>query len=746
MTQPYSQQPLSQLVTQAVQRLARFNGPTTAIKKGARVAQLRIKDTPETAAVFYPLLGDRYIIGRSSRTCDILIQNPVVSQTHCSLHRNSQNPQQFEIRDEDSTNGIYLNRKRLKSLVLKHGDIISLGPPELENATEITFHNPPSAWLNSLRYALYGAGLVTGLAFLGIFWASSSISVKPLPSGVVGPVVIYAGDGETPLNPVKQKTHHELRELKDFSPYLGKAVIASEDSRFYWHFGIDPYGILRAILINSKANGLQQGASTLTQQLARSLFPEVGRENTAPRKLREMIVALKLEAVYSKNDILKTYLNRVYLGAGNYGFEDAAQFYFDKSAKNLNLSEAATLVAMLPAPNLYNPVQDYDTSVKFRDRVLKRMVELGMISEQESNRARRSRIEVSPKARQSLSKLIAPYFYSYVLTELQQLLGQEIAKEGNFIVESSLDPKVQQRAEQALKQNIASQGSQFNYSQGALVTLNSNNGEIISLVGGADYKKSQYNRVTQAKRQPGSTFKLFTYTTALEQGLSPRSTFSCSALYWQGQQFKGCERSQGDISLSQGLAQSENAVALRVAQRVGLDNIVSLAERMGIRSQLNASPGLVLGQSETTVLEMTGAYAAIAHQGIWSRPHAIRRIWDGGDCQNDRQPKTCRMIYEFNPDLNNQQRVIPENIAETMQAMLRKVVTLGTGRAANTVAGAAGKTGTTDQGVDLWFIGFVPQRRQVTGIWLGNDNNTPTQGSSAQAASLWGTYMKSLIY
>ena len=186
---------------------------------------------------------------------------------------------------------------------------------------------------------------------------------------------------------------------------------------------------------------------------------------------------------------------------------------------------------MLPAPNLYNPVQDYDTSVQFRDRVIKRMVSQGMISEQEGNRARRSRIEVSPKARQSLSKLIAPYFYSYVFSELQQLLGEEIAKEGNFIVESGLDIKTQKKAEQALKQNIATQGSQFHYSQGALVTLNSNNGEIVALVGGANYQKSQYNRVTQAKRQPGSTFKLFTYTAALEQGISPSSLFSCNALF-----------------------------------------------------------------------------------------------------------------------------------------------------------------------------------------------------------------------
>ncbi|MFN7513800.1 transglycosylase domain-containing protein, partial [Microcystis sp.] len=213
---------------------------------------------------------------------------------------------------------------------------------------------------------------------------SRKVNVYPLPSGVSGPVVVYPRDGQTPLNPIRQETHQELDNLGDFSPYLPKAVVASEDSRFYWHFGVDPFGIVRAIMINWQGQGIRQGASTLTQQLARSLFPEVGRQNTADRKLREAVVALQLEAVYSKDTILKTYLNRVYLGLAGYGFEDAARFYFDKSARDLDISEAATLVAMLPAPNLFNPIQDYDTSVQLRNRVIDRMAQLGMISPEEA--------------------------------------------------------------------------------------------------------------------------------------------------------------------------------------------------------------------------------------------------------------------------------------------------------------------------------------------------------------------------
>lgn len=746
MTQKPSRQPLSQLVTQAVQKLVSLNGAKPAVKKGSRVPELWVKESQDAKKVEkYPLLGDRYIIGRSSRTCDILIKNAVVSQTHCSLHRDPENPTHFYVKDEDSTNGIFLGRKRLKTLPMRHGDVISLGPPELESVTQLIYQDPPPLWLKIFRYGFYGTGVISALLLTWIGWEWTKIPVRPLPSGITGPVVIYARDGETPLNPLRQEAHHELKKLSDFSAYLSKAVIASEDSRFYWHFGVDPVGIARAVLINTSDQGIRQGASTLTQQLARSLFAEVGRENTASRKIREILVALKLEAFYSKNEILKTYLNRVYLGVGNYGFEDAAQFYFDKSAKNLSISEAATLVAMLPAPNLYNPVQDYQTSVEIRNRVINRMASLGMISEQEATRARRSRIEVSPKASQALSKMLAPYFYSYVFQELQQLLGEDVAKEGNFIVETSLDPKMQLKAEKSLKVAINGRGKGFRYSQGALVTLDTRSGEIVALVGGSDYKKTQFNRVTQAKRQPGSTFKVFTYAAALEQGISPNSLYSCTAFRWQGQIYKPCERSGGEITMAHGLAQSENAIALRVAERVGLDQVINIAERMGIRSVLNPVPGLVLGQSEVTPLEMTGAYATFANQGIWNRPHAIRRILDGGDCQNYEKPQTCREIYAFAKDNNAHQRAISEGVASKMTAMLRGAVSAGTGKAANIGYGAAGKTGTTNKGVDLWFIGLIPQRNLVTGVWLGNDNNAPTSGSSAQAASLWGTYMKSVL-
>ncbi len=737
--------PLSKIITQAVETIqANVNFDSLHLNPETKTPQLKIRENDSSPPEVYPLLGDRYTIGRSSR-CDIKIRNPVVSQTHLSISRNKKNIRSFVVKDEQSTNGVYRGQRRFKSFSIYHGDTFTLGPPELAGAVTVEYYNPPPWWLYLIRYSLYGTSGFFGLILLWMGIAWSKVPIYPLPKESSRPVVVYARDGVTPINPIAQNTHRELKNLADFSPYLPKAVIASEDSRYYWHLGVDPYGIARAILINLRSSEVKQGASTITQQLARSLFPEVGRQNTAGRKVREMLVALKLETFYSKRHILKTYLNRVYLGIGTYGFEDAAQFYFEKSAAQLTLSEAATLVAALPAPNLYNPVKDYETSVKLRNRVINRMAQLGMISEEEADRARRSRIEVSENARRIISSTVAPYFYSHVLDELQTLLGREVAKEGNFIIETSLNPSIQKKAELALKDSANSNGKRFGYSQGAIVTLDSETGEILALVGGVNYNQSQFNRATQAKRQPGSTFKVFAYTAAINRGIDPDKEYSCAPVSWKGQRYRGCERSSGNIDMYRGLAQSENAVAFRVAQDVGLNSVIETARNLGIKSSLTASPGLVIGESEVTVLEITGAYAALANNGIWSRPHAIKRILDGSDCIDPNNRATCREIYSFDGDRENSLRVISSRVTKRITKMMRKVVQNGTGKAARIGEGEAGKTGTTDKNVDLWFIGYIPKKDLVTGIWLGNDDNSPTWGSSGQAAALWGHYMRDVI-
>ena len=736
-------------LTQAFQTVqANVDFSKIPLKPNARVPKLHIEAGGKHSE--YPLVGEHYLLGRSSKACDIVVRSPIVSQTHLALTRDRSRPgNPFVIRDKGSTNGIYRNKKRLSSLPLRHGDVLTLGPQELADAVTVRYIDPPPMYLNVLRYGLYGA---TGFTSLLVFWIVGlqwpKITINPLPESVQGPVLITAEgeDGREELNELPNISHREKRRLREYSSLLPKAVVASEDTRFYWHVGVDPLGVARAAVTNVAEGEIREGASTLTQQLARNTYREyVGTEDSAARKVREAVVALKLETFYSKDQLMLLYLNRVYLGNNLYGFEDASQFYFGKSADSLSVSEAATLVGILPAPNAFNPVQNYEAAVEYRDRVIQRMVSLNMISQEEGRRARRSRIEISPNARKQLQSVRAPYFYSYVFDELDDVLGKGLAREGNFVVETSLNINTQLAAERSLRAAIDSRGASLGYYQGAIVTLNTTNGEIEALVGGVDYAESQFNRASQALRQPGSAFKVFAYASALEQGVSPNESFSCSGLNWDGFNYSGCVSGSGSLDMYAGLARSENAIALRVAQAAGLNNIIQLARRMGIKSELAATPGLVLGQSEVTPLEITGAFGSIANEGLWNRPHGIQKVIDSSDCEDFSNIETCRVIYNFSEDGERDQPVLDPWVADTMVGMMQGAVQGGTARSAAIGLGEGGKTGTTNDNVDSWFIGFVPQRAVVTGIWLGNDDNTPTSGSSQQAAQLWGEYMGSVL-
>ncbi|BAT55866.1 Glycosyl transferase/Transpeptidase with FHA domain modulation [Nostoc sp. NIES-3756] len=746
---PQKPQTLLGKVTQAVNTIqAKVDFSKLALKPNAKVPELWVQDAGADKAEVYPLLGDRYILGRSSKSSDIVVRNPVVSQIHLSLSRDSsQRTPVFIIKDENSTNGIYRGKRRVNTLELRHGDILTLGPPELAASVRLQYVDPPPWYVKTATWAGYGVGGVSALLALviGVEWLK--FTVKPLPTASRAPVVVYARDGSTPLREPRTVSHVDMKRLDDFGPYLPKAVVASEDSRYNWHFGVDPLGILRAVLINTRSGDVQQGASTITQQVARSLFREyVGRQDSLGRKLREAIVSLKLEAFYSKDDILLMYLNRVFLGGDTSGFEDAAQYYFDKPAKQLTLAEAATLVGILPAPNAFDFCGSGPNKLEaadYRNRVIKRMLEMGQVTPEEANRARRSTVQVSPKVCEQQAKTIAPYFYNYVFQELESILGEGAAREGNYIIETQLDPTMQAQAETSLRNSVSTAGSTFGFSQGAMVTLDTRTGSILAMVGGTDYKTSQFNRAVQAQRQPGSTFKIFAYTQALLQGIPASRTYSCAPLSWQGFTYRPCRSgANGSFDIATGLALSENPIALRVAREVGLDKVVSMAQRLGIKSQLDPVPGLVLGQSVVNVLEMTGAFAAIGNRGVWNPPHAINRILDSSDCSDRNDLKTCRVIYSFDNDREANKRVLPQPVADQMTDLMQGVITRGTGRSAAIGLGEAGKTGTTDKNVDLWFIGFIPNRRLATGIWLGNDNNTPTSGSSAQAAQLWGNYMR----
>ena len=736
-------------ITQAFQTVqANVDFSKIPLKPNARVPKLHIESNGQHSE--YPLVGEHYLLGRSSKAADIVVRSPIVSQTHLALTRDRSRPgNPFVIRDKGSTNGIYRNKKRISSLPLRHGDVLTLGPQELADAVTVRYVDPPPMYLNVLRYGLYGASGLTGLLvfwIVGLQWPK--ISINPLPESVQGPVQITAEeDGDrVRLNEQPNISHRENARLRDYSTYLPKAIVASEDSRFYWHVGVDPLGIARAAVTNVAEGEIKEGASTLTQQLARNTYRDyVGTEDSAGRKVKEAVVALKLETFYSKDQLMLLYMNRVYLGNNLYGFEDAAKFYFDKSGAELSIEEAATLVGILPAPNAFNPVQDYEAAVEYRDRVIERMVSLNMISPEEGRRARRSRIEISPNARKQLTSIRAPYFYSYIFDELDEVLGKGLAREGNFVVETSLNLSTQLAAERSLREAIETRGAQLGYSQGAIVTLNTTNGEIDALVGGVDYAESQFNRASQAYRQPGSAFKVFAYASAIEQGVSPNEAFSCDPVSWMGREYGSCASGGGSLDMYAGLARSENPVALRVAQAAGLDNIVALAHRMGIKSELAANPGLILGQSEVTPLEITGAFGSIANEGVWNRPHGIQKVIDSSDCEDFSDINTCRVIYDFSQSADASQPVLEPFVADTMVTMMQGAVQSGTARSAAIGLGEGGKTGTTNDNVDSWFIGFVPQRSVVTGIWLGNDDNSPTDGSSAQAAQLWGDYMGGLL-
>ncbi|MGF1515597.1 MAG: transglycosylase domain-containing protein [Elainellaceae cyanobacterium] len=718
-----------------------------ALKPNARVPHLLVQEADMPQARAYPLLGDRYLVGRSSKQCDIVMQTPIVSQVHGSLVRDSKQPgDNFTIRDEKSTNGVYIGKRRIKTLALRHGDTLTLGPPDLADAVLLKYQNPPPWYVKAVRYGLYGFTGATALIALGILVEWQRFSVRPLPLSVQGPVIIYARDGETPLRQATTQAHIVFVRLSQYPRYLQDAVIASEDSRYYWHLGVDPLGILRALVTNIQGGSIREGGSTLTQQLARSIFRDyVGTEDSAARKLREAIVALKMEAFYSKDALMLTYLNRVYLGNGNYGFEDAARFYFGKPAGELTLSEAATLVGILPAPNSFNPIEDYESAIDYRNRVLNRMVVLGMVSSAEAQEARRSRLTINPAALEELRGTLAPYFYAQVFNELETLLGRELAQEGNFIVESTLAASVQSAAEAALETDLINTGAALGISQGAIATLNTQTGGVLAVVGGRDYEQSQFNRATQALRQPGSTFKVFAYLAALEQGISPATAYSCAPLTWQGQYYEGCRTGAAQLNIYDGLALSENVIALRVAQDVGLDAVAQMAKRLGIRSELSRVPGLVLGQSEVTLLELVGAFATLANGGVYQRPHLIQRVLDGSTCDaSDRS--SCRVIYDYSSDTAAVRAAIAPELAAQMTGLLQGVIQGGTGQSAYIGAGEAGKTGTTNDNVDSWFVGYIPAQAVITGVWLGNDDNTPTGGSSAQAAQLWGDYMTQIAY
>ena len=678
------------------------------------------------------LVDGIYRIGRDPAG-EIVIQASGVSQRHALLEQVGRD---WLLSDLGSTNGLWWRGRRVQRLLLCDGDRIQLAPGDQPEAAELVFRRPGGRMLRLARLA--GSAGVAGLAAAALLLLGLGRLQLPLRAGLGatrGPLLLYDG-ADRPIVAAESQQHREQGQLSGYPPELVAALLASEDNRFWWHPGIDPIGTGRALLTNLVSGRVLEGGSTLTQQLARSLYPEqVGRGETLSRKWRELLVALQLEAANSKRDLLLHYLNRVYLGVG-WGFEDASRHYFGKGARALQLEEAALLVGLLPSPNGFDPCSNPQGALNARNRVLQKMVEAGRLNEARARRARRQPLQLSDRACSARGPSgqapPMPFYTDQVRRDLAALLGADVAAEGNFLVSTHLDPLLQQVAVRRLRERLSRSGGS-GPKQGAVVVLDSRNGGVLAIAGGRDYSQSQYNRASMALRQPGSTFKLFPYLAALERGIRPTDRVGCGALEWGGQVFRsGCS---GSLSLQGAFASSSNTAALRLARRVGLERVVQLAQALGITTPLEPVPGLALGQAEVRLIELTAAYAAVANGGTWHAPSTIRQLTDTERPRSD-GPATRSRIQRSRAVLEPQQ-------AAQMQALLRSVVREGTGRAARLGGQEGGKTGTTNEGRDLLFVGYEPSRHWVAGVWLGNDDNSPTGASSTLAAELWADIIRS---
>jgi penicillin-binding protein 1A len=512
----------------------------------------------------------------------------------------------------------------------------------------------------------------------------------------------------------------EIR-LDEVPPYVPQAVMAIEDRRFYSHFGIDPIGLGRAAVANFEAGRVVEGGSTITQQLAKNLF--LKPERTMQRKLQEVVLALWLEAKYTKDDILQLYLNRVYYGAGAIGIEKAAQKYFRKSARDVTLGEAAILAGVLKAPATYNPINHPKAARARAAEVIRDMVDAGFITAQEADEALNKPAAARPVEYISASH----YLVDWVAEQIPDLIGK---LDQSIIVETTLDQNLQRVAEKAVRQRVIKEGAKLNVSQGAAVVLDMR-GAILAMVGGKSYIRSQFNRAVKARRQPGSSFKPFVYLTALSQGMTPDSIAVDEPVRigdWEPENYK--RKYLGRVSLKKAMALSLNTVAAKLAVEVGPDNVITTAHRLGINSELVPNASIALGTSEVTLLEMTSAFAPFANGGSAVVPYVVTRIIS----------RDGKIIYERQGD--GLGTVVDGWQVGAMNTMLREVVRSGTGKRAG-IEGhdVAGKTGTSQDYRDAWFLGYSAYL--VCGVWIGNDDNSPTSKVTGGGipASIWKDIM-----
>ena len=516
-----------------------------------------------------------------------------------------------------------------------------------------------------------------------------------------------AADGEV-IKTFAAYTYSNV-ELKEVPEQLVKALIATEDKNFYTHPGYDILGLARSMVANILAGHVVQGASTITQQLSRILF--LSNEKTFTIKIKELQVAAQIEKTISKDKILEMYLNNVYLGSGAYGVKGAARIYFNKNLNQLTLPEMALIAGLPQAPSVYSPYNNIKLAEKRRNQVLLRMYKMKYIDKETYENAKKAPIVLS-----SMPVLYAtnkaPYFCDYVMKELQKLgFTEDEIVNGGFKVVTTLDYKAQVKANEAIIKNLNAWGLKSDKSQAAVFSFSPIDGRILVYSGGKDYSKSQYDRVTQSLRPSGSAFKPFIYTAAIEKGYSPNDMIDDLPFKvgdWTPKNYGNKYR--GPIPLYTALMVSSNVCTARLMDAIGVRPVIQLARVMGITTPIPYDYTISLGSNSVKLFEMTRAYGIFANGGFKVEPYAIERV----------ESSRGTVLYEAKKARTS--KVLNINTAATMTAIMKTVITNGTGRAANIGKPAAGKTGTTDDCKDAYFIGFTPD--VVTGVWVGNDDNT----------------------
>ena len=577
----------------------------------------------------------------------------------------------------------------------------------------------PVRWLRRIASFFLVMGIWAGMAVgaVVIYYSLDLPDLSSLTATLRKPsITILASDDEQVS--AYGDVYGESLTLEQMPKWLPEAVLATEDRHFYSHFGLDPIGLARAMVVNIRARHWVQGGSTITQQLAKNLF--LSPDKNLKRKIQELLLAVSLEHKFTKQQILTLYLNRVYLGSGTWGVDAAAHRYFDSSARDLNLYQCALLGGLMKAPSRYNPQNDRTQSAKRTAQVLANMVAAGYITQDEADQARNTG--------QATVKQIAHtgrYFGDWIHDQVASIAGSD----RDIVVHTTLDMNLQRKAEAELEALLAGPGAKAGVTQGAIVVMTPE-GAIRALVGGRNYADSQFNRATQGMRQPGSSFKAFLYLAAMEDGFSENDTIEDSPITtgkYRPQNFS--HKYEGTISLRHAFAESSNVAAVKLIERIGPKRVVSVARRLGITTDLHADASLALGTSEVPLVEMTAAYASFANGGKGVFAYGYPEV-DGvrGDVLYQREGGGAGEVIQPGP-------------LKQMTDLMVAVVQEGTGKAAALDRPVAGKTGTTQDFRDAWFIGFTAD--YVMGVWLGNDDDTPlnriTGGSLP--AKLWHNVM-----